>query len=90
MRMIDISKGRKYRVETWESNKGQLGFKAWALWLWIPEVNSWYKLDGSKRHYPLHPDNADRIASEIYERALEGSYEKFIQGYIYGEDEAGE
>lgn len=79
MKEIKSNSTHKFKIETWESNKGQLGFMAWALWLWIPELEHWYKLDGSHRYYPLHPTNCDRIANQAFKDALDGGYAARIQ-----------
>lgn len=72
-----------FKIEIWESNKGQyLGMCAWGLWIAVPELETYYKLDGSHRYYPLSPDNAERVAYGALDRALNGGYSIAIENEV--------
>jgi hypothetical protein len=75
-----------FLVKTWESNKGALGFMSWSIWVWVSETETWYKLDGSHRDYPLHPNNAKRTARTHLDKAIAGGYDEYIRTKIYGEE----
>lgn len=85
--MKEIKSTNKYtfKVETWESSKGELGMMGWALYVAIPELEQWYKLEGSHRYYPLHPDNAENQAKMFLGFAMQGFYDERIRDDIYGD-----
>lgn len=83
MQKIESSKKYKFGIQVWESNKGpELGYCGWALHLYIPSLDSWYKLDGSFCYYPLHPDRAEAAANDALKMALEGWYDERIEAEI--------
>ena len=87
MQKVQSNQKYKFGVKVWESNKGALGFCAWALHVYVPDLDWWIKVDGSHRYYPLHPDNAAQAAHEALDTALSGGYLHKIVS-IFGEEES--
>lgn len=89
MKWIGLNGKYWFKAEIWESNKGQLGYCAWSLKVFVPDLAVWYMLEGSHRDYPLHPDTAHATASYEFIRALSGEYDDRIQNDVGVEPRGG-